>query len=689
MGRALCRSIKMAQYSIATQREINAPMPDLPTDGRQRVIVARVSPEIECGRFAIKRVVGENVIVEADVFADGHDLVCCQILYKQNGHELQASPMKSLGNDRWRGEFTVRELGSYCYTVEAWIDRFATWRRDLEKRISAAQDISVDLLIGAELIERAAARATSDDTRVLQKWAKRLRENAGHESGAAIALDSELLELIHHYPDRDFTTRYDKQLPIIVEREKARFSTWYELFPRSCSPAPERHGTFRDCEEWLPYVASMGFDIIYLPPIHPIGKTFRKGKNNSLPAQPDDVGSPWAIGSVEGGHKSIHPDLGTLQDFRRFVSKAADHGLEVALDIALQCSPDHPYVQQHPEWFSIRPDGTIQYAENPPKKYQDIYPFHFETAQWRELWQELKSVFLFWIEQGVRIFRVDNPHTKSFAFWEWVIGEIKTHHPDVIFLSEAFTRPNVMYRLAKLGFSQSYNYFTWRNTRQELTDYFTELTQTQVGEYFRPNLWPNTPDILPEFLQVGGRASFMVRLILAATLSASYGIYGPAFELCENAPLGPGKEEYLNSEKYELKRRDLNSSNSLKNLISRLNRIRKENPALQNNRNLRFHETDNPSFVCYSRASDDLSNVIIVVVNLDCFHVQTGWLNIDLSSIGLDARHSFQVHDLLSEGRFLWQGSRNYVQLAPESLPAHILRLRRWVRTERDFDYYL
>jgi Glycosidases len=679
----------MAQYSIATQREINAPMPDLPSDGRQRVIVARVSPEIECGRFAIKRVAGESVIVEADVFADGHDLVSCQILYKQNGHELQASPMKSLGNDRWRGEFTVRELGSYCYTVEGWIDRFATWRRDLEKRISALQDVSVDLLIGADLIERAAARAASEDTRVLQKWAKRLRENAGNESGAAIALDPELLELIHRYPERDFATRYDKQLPVVVEREKARFSTWYELFPRSCSPAPERHGTFRDCEEWLPYVASMGFDIIYLPPIHPIGKTFRKGKNNSLPAQPDDVGSPWAIGSAEGGHKSIHPDLGTLQDFRRFVSKAADHGLEVALDIALQCSPDHPYVQQHPEWFSIRPDGTIQYAENPPKKYQDIYPFYFETAQWRELWQELKSVFLFWIEQGVRIFRVDNPHTKSFAFWEWVIGEIKMHHPDVIFLSEAFTRPNVMYRLAKLGFSQSYNYFTWRNTRQELTDYFTELTQTQVREYFRPNLWPNTPDILPEFLQVGGRASFMVRLILAATLGASYGIYGPSFELCENAPLGPGKEEYLNSEKYELKRRDLNSSNSLKNLISRLNRIRKENPALQSNRNLRFHETDNPSFVCYSRASDDLSNVIIVVVNLDCFHVQAGWLSIDLSSIGLDASHSFQVHDLLSEGRFLWQGPRNYVQLVPESLPAHVLRLRRWVRTERDFDYYL
>jgi len=679
----------MAQYSTARKEEIYAPMEELPIDGRQRVIVARVSPEVDCGRFAIKRVVGETVVVEADIFADGHDQVACQILYKQEAQQLQASPMKPLGNDRWRGEFTVTKLGGYCYTVEGWIDRFETWRRDLEKRISAGQDISVDLLIGADLIERAAERATSEDGRVLLDCARRLRENAGSGSGAAIALDSQLVKLIRQYPERDFATRYEKQLRVVVEREKARFSAWYELFPRSCSGEPGRHGTFRDCEEWLPYVASMGFDVIYLPPIHPIGKTFRKGRNNSVTPQPGDVGSPWAIGSAEGGHKSVHPELGTLQDFRRFLSKAADHGLEVALDIALQCSPDHPYVQQHPEWFSTRPDGTIQYAENPPKKYQDIYPFYFETPRWRELWLELKSVFLFWIEQGVRIFRVDNPHTKSFPFWEWVIGEIKKRHPDVIFLSEAFTRPNVMYRLAKLGFSQSYTYFTWRNTKRELTDYFNELTQSPACEYFRPNLWPNTPDILPEFLQVGGRPSFMVRLILAATLGASYGIYGPAFELCEDAPFGPGKEEYLNSEKYELKRRDLNSNHSLKNLISRLNRIRKENPALQSNRNLQFHETDNPAILCYSKASDDLSSVIIVVVNLDCFHVQTGWLGIDLSSIGLDTRHSFQVHDLLSEGRFLWQGSRNYVQLVPESLPAHILRLRRWVSTERDFDYYL
>jgi starch synthase (maltosyl-transferring) len=678
----------MTKHSMATQRDIHAPMLE-PAQGRQRVIVARVSPEIDCGRFAIKRVVGETVIVEADVFSDSHDQVACQILYGQDGHDLHTVPMTPLGNDRWRGEFSVTNLGKYFFTVEGWIDRFETWRKDLEKRISASQDISVDLLIGSDLVEHAAGRAASGDAKALQNWAQRLRENRQDGSGAAIALHSDLLKLIRQYPDRDLATRYAKQIPVVVEREKARFSTWYELFPRSCARDAGRHGTFRDCEEWLPYVASMGFDVIYLPPIHPIGQTFRKGKNNSLPAKPDDVGSPWAIGSADGGHKAIHPELGSLEDFKRFLSKAAEHGLEVALDIALQCSPDHPYAREHREWFSIRPDGTIQYAENPPKKYQDIYPLNFETPQWQELWDELKSIFLFWIEQGVRIFRVDNPHTKSFRFWEWVIAEVQKQHPDVLFLAEAFTRPNVMYRLAKLGFSQSYTYFTWRNTKQELTDYFTELTQAPTSEFFRPNLWPCTPDILPEFLQIGGRAAFMVRLILAATLGASYGIYGPAFELCENHPLEPGREEYMNSEKYELRHRDLNSKDSLKNLISRINRIRKENPALQSNRNLQFHETDNPSLLCYSKATDDLSSVVVVLVNLDCFHVQSGWARIDLSAIGLDTRHSFQVHDLLSEGRFLWQGSKNYVELTPESLPAHILRVRRWVRTERDFDYYL
>jgi starch synthase (maltosyl-transferring) len=663
-------------------------VPGRAADGRHRVVIERLSPEIDCGRFAIKRGVGDTVTVEADVFADGHDQVKCQILFWQGNTEPQSSPMWPQVNDRWQGAFTVAKVGRYQYTVEAWIDRFRTWRSDIEKRIAAGQEVHVELLMGAQLIERAAARATPEDTEFLQQRARRIREDKDKVSGATFALEEELLTVMERYPDHDFATRYDKPLTVIVDREKACFSTWYEVFPRSCSHQVGHHGSFRDCEAWLPYIASMGFDTVYLPPIHPIGRAFRKGKNNAVAAQPEDVGSPWAIGSAEGGHKSVHPELGTLEDFRRFVSKAQEHGLEVALDIAFQCSPDHPYVREHPEWFRRRPDGTIQYAENPPKKYHDIYPLDFETPTWRALWQELKSVFCFWIDQGVRVFRVDNPHTKPFSFWEWVISEIKEQRPDAVFLAEAFTRPPVMYRLAKLGFSQSYSYFAWRNTKQELTDYFAELTRTEIREYFRPNLWPNTPDILPEFLQVGGRPAFMVRLILAATLGASYGIYGPAFELCENVPFQPGSEEYFNSEKYELKHRDLQASGSLKDLITRVNRIRKENAALRSDRNLRFHETDNSALICYSKTTDDFSSVIVAVVNLDCVHVQSGWVNLDLAAIGLDANHAFQVHDLLGEGRYLWSGPRNYVELTPQSLPAHIFRVRRWVRSERDFDYY-
>jgi starch synthase (maltosyl-transferring) len=651
-------------------------MPEQPKDGRRRVVIERVSPEIDCGRFAIKRVAGETVTVEADVFADGHDRVACRILFWQGDSKPQSFPMQALTNDRWRGEFTADKVGRYEYTVEGWIDRFGTWRSALEKRIAAGQDVQVDLLVGAELVEGAAARAKGKDAQSLKAWALRLRGKKGASPEATDALNEELLRLVERYPDRELASRYEKRLTLTVDREKADFSAWYEVFPRSCSPQAGRHGTFRDCEEWLPYIASMGFDVVYLPPVHPIGHAFRKGKNNSAVAQADDVGSPWAIGSEEGGHKSVHPELGTLEDFRRFACKAKQHGLEVALDIAFQGTPDHPYVREHREWFRARPDGTIQYAENPPKKYQDIYPLDFETADWRALWEELKSVFEFWIEQGVHIFRVDNPHTKPFAFWEWVIGELKERHPELIFLAEAFTRPHVMYRLAKLGFSQSYTYFTWRNTKQELTEYFNELTQTEAREYFRPNLWPNTPDILHEYLQVGGRAAFMVRLILAATLGSSYGIYGPAFELGENAAVKAGSEEYLNAEKYELKRRDLNSSASLKELISKVNGIRKENPALHRNRNLRFHETDNPTLICYSKATDDLSSAIVAVVNLDCFNVQSGWVNLDLGSIGLDADHAFEAHDLLGGGRYWWRGPRNYVALTPEKLPAHILRVK-------------
>jgi len=649
----------------------------LPADGQRRVVIERVSPEIDCGRFPIKRVVGEAVVVEADVFADGHDQVACQVLYLRAGEkEWQSSPMAALGNDRWRGAFPVVKTGRYEYTIEGWIDRFRTWRDSLAKRIAAGQDVHIDLLIGAELIEAAAGRATGEDARLLRQWGRSISEEENMQSATSLALEEELFKAIRRYPERDSATRYHKPLAVVVDREKASFSTWYEVFPRSCSPEAGRHGTFRDCEAWLPYIASMGFDVVYLPPVHPIGHSFRKGKNNSVLAEPDDVGSPWAIGSEEGGHTSIDPELGTLEDFRHFVYQASEHGLEVALDIAFQCTPDHPYVKQHPEWFRKRPDGTIQYAENPPKRYQDIYPLEFETQDWQALWAELRSVFQFWIDQGVRIFRVDNPHTKAFAFWEWVIGEIKKEHGDVLLLAEAFTRPHVMYRLAKLGFSQSYTYFTWRNTKQELTDYFTELTQTEVREYFRPNLWPNTPDILPEFLQAGGRPAFMIRLILAATLGANYGIYGPAFELCENTPVQAGSEEYLNSEKYELKHRDLDSAWSLKNIISHINRIRKENAALQSIRTLRFHGTDNPMLICYSKTTDDLSNVILVIVNLDSFHRQTGWVDLDLTALGLEADRAFQAHDLLGGGQYYWRGSRNYVELTPESLPAHILRLR-------------
>jgi starch synthase (maltosyl-transferring) len=652
-------------------------MTEQQVDGRKRVVIERVSPEIDCGRFPIKRVVGERVIVEADVFADGHDQIACQILYWQDEKKLKTTPMKPLGNDRWRSEFSVAELGRYYYTVEGWIDRFETWRVALVKRVAASQDVRVELLLGTDLIAAAAAQAMGEDAEFLRQWAIRLREAKDKPEGAAIALEEGLLELIRRYPVKHFASRYGKQLMAMVDREEARFSTWYEVFPRSCAREAGRHGTFRDCELWLPHIASMGFDVVYLPPIHPIGREFRKGKNNSPNSQPTDPGSPWAIGSAEGGHKSIHPNLGTLADFKHFVSAAAKQGLEVAIDIAFQCAPDHPYVREHPEWFRKRPDGTIQYAENPPKQYQDIYPLDFESAEWRALWEELKSVFDYWIDQGVQIFRVDNPHTKPFPFWEWVIGEIKERHPEVLFLAEAFTKPAVMQRLSKLGFSQSYTYFTWRNTKQEITEYFSELAETELREYFRTSLWPNTPDILPGFLQVGKRPAFMVRLLLAATLGASYGIYGPAFELCENTPLQPGSEEYLNSEKYELKHRDLLSAGSLRDFIARINQIRKEHSALQGNRSLRFHETDNPELICYSKTSDDLSDVIVVIVNLDCVRAQTGWVDLDLSSLGLDADQTFQVHDLLGQGEYLWHGSWNYVALTPESLPAHSLHVRR------------
>jgi starch synthase (maltosyl-transferring) len=662
---------------------------DMEVEGRKRVVIEHVEPEIDGGRFPIKRAVGETVVVSADIFADGHDTISTRLLYRKlEDRKWKENPMRFVENDKWRGEFVVEEIGIYRYTIEGWVDNFKTWQKDLKKKFDAGHDLKVDILIGAGYIEEASKRASKEDQKKLLRFAEVLKRGEGKEESVSIALGEELTELMQKYPDKTFATSYEKELAVVVDREKALFSTWYELFPRSCSPEPNRHGTFKGCERLLPEIGKMGFDILYLPPIHPIGKANRKGKNNVLETNPDDVGSPWAIGSKEGGHKAVHPHLGTLEDFAGLIKKAKDYGIEIAIDLAFQCSPDHPYVKEHPEWFRWHPDGTVQFAENPPKKYEDILPLNFETDHWQELWKELKDVVLFWIEKGIRIFRLDNPHTKSFSFWEWLIGEIKREYPGVIFLSEAFTRPKVMYRLAKVGFTQSYTYFTWRNTKRELIEYLTELTQTEVREYLRPNFWPNTPDILPEHLQYGGRPGFMIRLVLAATLSSNYGIYGPAFELCVNEAI-PGKEEYLNSEKYEIKHWDRGKPGNLRDFIARVNRIRKENPALQTTWNLRFYDVDNDTLLFYGKVTSDLSNMILVVVNLDPSHTQSGWVRVPVSELGLDPHQPYLVHDLLSDDKYIWQEERNYVELNPRVLPANIFRIRKRLKREMDFDYFM
>ncbi len=674
----------------ATARAAADPGPSaMPSDEAwNRVAIERLSPRIDGGRFPIKRIVGDPVVVEAVIVADGHELVSAVVLHRDaDAADWTEVPMAALGDDRFRAEFRAGGPGRHRYTVVGWVDRFRSWARDLGKRLDAGQDVSVELLIGVGLIETAAGRARGADHASLAAAAAMLR--SGGAALARAALDPGLADLMVRHGDRPFAARHQPDLEIVVDRERARFSAWYELFPRSAAMEPGRHGTLRDVEARLPAIAAMGFDVLYLPPVHPIGRVNRKGPDNSAEAKPGDPGSPWAIGSVEGGHKSVHPELGTLEDLRHLRDSAAAHGLELALDIAFQCAPDHPYAAAHPEWFRMRPDGTIQYAENPPKKYQDIYPFDFETSAWRELWAELGSVVRFWAEQGIRIFRVDNPHTKPFDFWEWLIADVKRDYPDAIFLAEAFTRPNVMYRLAKLGFTQSYNYFPWRNTRAELTGYLTELTTTEVREYFGPNLWPNTPDILPEYLQFGGPPAFAARAVLAATLGPSYGLYGPAFEQCVAEPLAPGREEYLASEKYEIHHWDWDAEGSLAGLLGRLNAIRRDNPAFRANHGLAFHEVTNPELIAFSKSSVDGANQVLVVVNLDPHHVQSGFVDLPLAELGIEANRSYQVHDVLNDARYLWSGSRNYVELGPDHHQANIFVIRRWTRSEHDFDYYL
>ncbi|WP_374163935.1 alpha-1,4-glucan--maltose-1-phosphate maltosyltransferase [Arcticibacter sp. MXS-1] len=647
----------------------------LNSNGRRRVVITNVSPQIEGGQYPAKAAVHETLTVSADIFSDGHDEIAASVLFKhQNDQKWQEVPMRFVINDKWEAQIKSGEVGFHQYKVQGWVDHFSTWQKGLNKKYEAGQDVSVELLIGAEMIEKALENAAEADRANLTEWASRLRNPDSIPSAVLLALSAEVSTVMKPYRDAELVTVYPQAMLFEVERKKAAYSTWYELFPRSAAAEPGKHGTFNDVKRLLPRVAKMGFDVLYFPPIHPIGEKNRKGKNNSLTPGPDDPGSPWAIGNRTGGHKAIHPELGTLADFRSLVKDAKQLGIEIAMDIAYQCAPDHPYVKEHPQWFKWRPDGSVQYAENPPKKYEDILPINFETEDWQNLWTELRSVVEYWIEQGVTVFRIDNPHTKAFAFWEWMIGEVRKSHPEIIFLAEAFTRPRLMERLAKAGFNQSYTYFTWRNSKWELEEYMRELTSTELRYSFRPNFWPNTPDILPPFLSAGGENAHILRLILAATLSSSYGIYGPVYEFCVNTP-HPGKEEYTDNEKYEIKYWDWDKYTRIKEIITRVNIIRKQNPALHTTYNIQFAETSNDQIICYGKADPGSDNRLIIAVNLDPHNTQGAQVRIPLWQLGIRPGTPYTVTDLLSGARYRWQDEWNYVQLNPHEMPAHIFKI--------------
>jgi starch synthase (maltosyl-transferring) len=642
-------------------------------NGLQRVIIEHVTPQIDAGRFYIKKVAGETVVVEADIFADGHDHVRGRLLYRhESENDWQFHEMELINNDRWLAAFTVQKTGFYVYTVMGWVDHPLTWHHGFVKKYEDGQQLSIELLIGADFLEKMLPLASKADQKLIKATITTLRNEKKYEQAVNIVLDKDILRWIDLYPSLNNATTYIRELKVYTEREKAGFSSWYSFFPRSAARVQGKHGTFKDCEKLLPRIAEMGFDVLYFPPIHPIGYNFRKGKNNAVNALPGDDGVPYAIGSDAGGHKAILKDLGTLADFKRLVKKAAEHGLEVALDFAIQCSPDHPYVKQHPKWFKWRPDGTVQYAENPPKKYQDILPINFENDDWQNLWLELKSVLDYWCEQGIRIFRVDNPHTKSFNFWEWCIAGVQKKYPGTIFLSEAFTKPKVTQQLAKGGYTQSYTYYTWRNSKQELIEYMTELTQTEMKDYFRPNFWPNTHDINPYALQNSNQAGFIIKYFMAATLSSNYGIFGPTFELMYRDPY-PGKEEYLNSEKYEVRYWDWEKRNLLTEIITKVNAARKTNVALQSTNNLTFCEVQNNQLLAYYKKTGD--NHILCVVNLDPYNTQNGYIKTPIYELGLHQGQGFTVFDIISGNSYQWQHEWNFVELNPYNLPVHLFRI--------------
>lgn len=638
-------------------------------EGKARVIIENVQPQVDGGMYPSKRTVGERVDVTAWIFGDGHDHIRAEVLYRfGSSGQWTTIPMRAVVNDEWLASFYVSEKGSYYFRVQAWIDHFDTWYDGFRKKAAAKVDVTVELMEGAQYL-----RAVSNDPKITA-LALKLENKKHHEEAVRLVLGSDFAKIVNDLPLRRHETVFERELEVRVEHTRALFSTWYELFPRSSSLSPGRHGTFLDTIKLLPRIAAMKFDVLYMPPIHPIGKLNRKGKNNSVSALPGEPGSPWAIGSDEGGHKAIHPSLGTMDDYKKLIAESKKHGIDIAFDLAFQCAPDHPYVKEHPQWFRQRPDGSIQYAENPPKKYQDIYPFDFETDDWKALWEELRSVIFFWIEAGVKIFRVDNPHTKPIPFWKWVIDEVNKKYPDIIFLSEAFTRPKIMASLGKAGFTQSYTYFTWRIGKQEIVEYMTELTTGTARNCFRPNFWPNTPDILPWHLQHQGENIFIIRLALASTLSASYGVYGPVYEFGENIPVD-GREEYHNSEKYEIKSYDWRKTNRMTDIITLLNQARQENEALQSTWNLQFCAIENPNMIAYIKATDDLSNIVLVVVNLDQYEKQSGYVQLPHEKLKLSRKINLKMTDLITDEEFTWTQEWNFVELDPNSMPFHVFKV--------------
>jgi len=647
------------------------------------ILIQSVRPVVDGGRYPVKRLVGQQCDVEATIFRDGHSTIRAVLQWRRRNQKSYTEvPMELVnpGLDLWRGRLPLEKNDRYFFTIEAWTDVYASWLADFRKRVDSSQNVQSEVLEGVALIETVAKRASKTDKKTLSEAAVRLKGQAKDPQCALeVATEPTLLEKMSSLQPREDAVTHESILSIVAERTAALFGSWYEMFPRSQGTIPGKASTLREAERRFPDIRKMGFDVLYLPPVHPIGKTHRKGRNNSLEAGPDDPGSPWAIGNSAGGHDALEPGLGTMKDFDHFVQEARKHGLEIALDFALQCSPDHPWVEEHPDWFYQRPDGTIKYAENPPKKYEDIYPLNFDSPDREALWQEVRRIFDFWIGHGVRIFRVDNPHTKPPCFWEWILNDITSKHPDVLFLAEAFTRPPMMKTLAKLGFTQSYTYFTWREDKKGLRDYLEELTQSEMKDYYHPNFFVNTPDILPTILVRGGRPAFKMRTVLAATLSPSYGIYS-GFELCENEAMDhhaiPGEYEYGNSEKYEIRVRDWNAPGNIVEFIARMNGVRKENPALQELANLKFLDSDNDRILCYAKATADFSNVILVAVNLDPHNVQESTVLVPSEAIGLRPGESYDVQDLLTGARYSWS-ARNYVRLDPNVQPAHVFRVER------------